>query len=411
MAEGEAAKAAELARMRAIATGLLALMAVVFVAAGLGARSWPWLAYVRAFAEAAMVGACADWFAVSALFRRPLGLPIPHTGIIPRNKDRIGQSLGGFIAENFLTEEVLQAKLRQLQLARWGGGWLRQPANAEDLARRIAALLPQVLSAGVGESLRSAAGSAATTAIKAVPAAPAASRLLAAVWHEGRAQSLFDWIVDRLAIYLDAHAPMIQEAVETKSYAWMPRFVDKMIAEKITDGALKLLSEMREPEHPWRRDMAAAIERFIVRLAEDPALYAQGEALKMRLIEDPRVREQASGLWDSLEARLRGGDTEALAQTLAGVIRALGDWLYEDEGAQARLNEWADLVIRRGVAPRRQEIGRFVAQVVASWDTKSVTEKLELQVGKDLQYIRVNGTLVGGLVGLLIYSVSRALGI
>lgn len=411
MSESEAAKAAELARMRTIATGLLALMAVVFVGAGLGARSWPWLGYVRAFAEAAMVGACADWFAVSALFRRPLGLPIPHTGIIPRNKDRIGQSLGGFIAENFLTEEVLTNKLKQLELARWGGAWLRDPENAQDLARRLAALLPQVLSAGVGESLRTAAGSAATTAIRAVPAAPTASRLLAAVWNEGRAQAAFDWIVDRLAIYLDGHKEMIQEAVETKSYAWMPRFVDKMIAEKVTDGALNLLSEMREPDHPWRKDIAAGVERFIGRLAEDPALYAQGEALKMRLIEDPRLREQARGLWNDLEAKLRGGDVEALAQTLAGVIRALGDWLYEDQGARERLNEWAGLVVCKGVAPRRQEIGRFVAQVVASWDTKSVTEKLELQVGKDLQYIRVNGTLVGGLVGLLIYAVSKVVGL
>jgi uncharacterized membrane-anchored protein YjiN (DUF445 family) len=397
--------------MQAIATGLLALMAVVFVGASLGVRSWPWLAYVRAFSEAAMVGACADWFAVTALFRRPLGLPIPHTGIIPRNKDRIGQSLGVFIADNFLTVEVLEGKIRQLELARWGGDWLRKPENARALAQRIAALAPEVLDAGAAESLRRAAAAGATAAVRAVPAAPTASRILSAAWNDGRAQPVLDWAVARLADYLDAHAETIQAAVEAKSYPWMPKFVDRIIAEKITAGLLQLLNEMSEPDHPWRRDLGVEIERFILRLAEDPELHARGEALKARLMADPGLRRQAEAIWIDLEARLRGGASQTFADTLETLLRSIGEWLYSDAGAHGRLNEVAEAVARRVIAPRRQEIGRFVAQVVASWDTRSITEKLELQVGKDLQYIRVNGTLVGGLAGLSIHIVSQAVGL
>lgn len=411
----DALKARELKRMQAIATGLLVAMALVFVAASLLDERWPALApalgYVRAFAEAAMVGACADWFAVSAIFRQPLGLPIPHTGIIPRNKERIGQALGGFIADNFLTVAVLDSRLKQIEVARWGGEWLRKPRNAHNLARRLAAMAPSVLKALPKDMLRDTVGSAAVAVVKAVPAAPTASKALAAVWNEGRSQAAFDWGVDKLATYLIENEQFIQEQVEAKSWKWMPKFVDKIIAQKVTTGLSELLIEMREPGHPWRQELKGAIEGFIARLATDPELAAKGEALKLRLLADPVLREQARGLWNDLEANLAEGEGSGLAERLEQVLLALGEWLHAEEGAQDRLNEWARILARQVIAPRRHEIGNFVAQVVASWDTKGVVEKLELQVGKDLQFIRVNGTLVGGLVGLAIYAISHALGL
>ena len=408
-------KLRDLRRMQAMATGLLVAMAGVFLAASYGLRARPDLAgslgYVRAFAEAAMVGACADWFAVTAIFRRPLGLPIPHTGIIPRNKDRIGQALGGFIADNFLTVDVLDSRLKQIEVARWGGEWLRQPRHARRLARRLSGLVPTILKVLPRDMLRETAGSAASAAIRAVPAAPTASKLLAAVWNEGRSQAAFEWGLDKLATYLAENEAAIQEKVEAKSWKWMPRFIDRIIAQKVTTGLGELLVEMREPDHPWRRELKTWIESYIERLAHDPDLIARGEVLKARLLDDPALRVQARGLWDELIEKLSDGRSSELAARLEALLLALGEWLHAEESAQARLNGWARILARQVIAPRRREIGGFVAQVVASWDAKGVVERLELQVGKDLQFIRVNGTLVGGLVGLAIFAVSRALGL
>ncbi|MBA4010756.1 MAG: DUF445 domain-containing protein [Phenylobacterium sp.] len=404
-------KLRELKRMQAIATGLLVAMAIVFVAASRADDYWPWLAYVRAFAEAAMVGACADWFAVTAIFRQPLGLPIPHTGIIPRNKERIGQALGGFIADNFLTVDVLDSRLKQIEVARWGGEWLRQPRHARRLAQRLASLLPGLLKVLPKDMLRETAGSAAAAAVRAIPASPTASKLLAAFWNEGRSQVALDWALNRLEAYLAENEEAIQEKVEAKSWKWMPKFVDRMIAQKVTTGLGEMLVEMRDPEHPWRMELNAAIERFIERLAHDPDLIAKGEELKLRLLADPAVHDQVRRVWIELEDKLSSGRSPALAERLEHMLLALGEWLHTEENAQARLNDWARILARQVIAPRRHEIGGFVAQVVASWDTKGVVDKLELQVGKDLQYIRVNGTLVGGLVGLAIFSASRAFGL
>ena len=407
-------RAAELARMKLIATGLLVLMGLVYVAASLARGLGPWTGYVRAFAEAGMVGACADWFAVTALFRHPLGIPIPHTGIIPRNKDRIGRALGGFIAENFLTERVLGDRLRRLELARWGGQWLSQEDNARGLARRIAALAPRLLAVLPQDATRELVTSAVLAAARAVPAAPLASRVLASVWNEGRAQVLVDRGLELLADYLAARQDYIEAKVSEQSYKWMPKFIDRILAERISSGLLKAVTEMRAPDHPWRIELAGAVQAFIARLDTDPELQQSAERLKLRLLDDPRLLEQAEAIWTALQARLAADFADpagGAALRLEQGLLALGTWLNTDEGARRRLNDWAAMVARRGLAPRRHEIGGFVAQVVAGWDAKGVVDKLELQVGRDLQFIRVNGTLVGGLVGLLIYTVSTLLGL
>ncbi|BCW90430.1 hypothetical protein sos41_35990 [Alphaproteobacteria bacterium SO-S41] len=404
-------RARDLRRMRTLATGLLVLMAVIFVAASYGMRSLPWLGWVRAFAEAGMVGACADWFAVTALFRHPLGLPIPHTGIIPRNKERIGEALGSFIATNFLTADVLDAKLKQLELARWGGEWLVQPGEAVKLAQRMTALIPDALLLLPPNAIREAIGSAAIAAAGAVPAAPAASRILAAAWSDGRSQVALDWALQRLAKTLEEHDDVLKGQVTARSARWMPKFLDRLIAAKITDGIQALLAEMQAPDHPWRMELHQVIENFIAQLRDDPELAEKAEAIKRQLIQDPALHDHARSIWDDLEARFLAGDSAALATRLEKLLLDLGAWLQANDATQGRLNAWARTVVGRLVAPRRHEIGRVVAQVVAAWDSKSIVDKLELQVGPDLQYIRINGTLVGGLVGVIIYAASHALGL
>jgi uncharacterized membrane-anchored protein YjiN (DUF445 family) len=404
------AKARDLARMRWIATGLLALMAVIFVAASLAMPGRPWLGAVRAFAEAGMIGAIADWFAVTALFRRPLGLPIPHTGIIPRNKDRIGEALGNFIAENFLTAEVLQAKLHQFELAHWGGEWLADPARTRALGARIAAALPEALLLLPPNAIRDIIAAIAQAAASAVPAAATASKILDAAWSDGRSQAALDWGVEKLAIYLAEHDELVTEQVEAKSARWMPKFVDRFIAGKIGAALQDLLRELREPGHPWRQEIHTAIETFIVRLRDDPELAERAEAIKQSLLRDPRVLDYARTVWNDLEARLTaGGDADAVAERLAQLLASAGQWLRANEAVRADLNAWGRRVAGGLIAPRRHEIGRFIAQIVAGWDSKAVVDKIELQVGSDLQFIRINGTLVGGLVGLALHFAAQLL--
>ena len=398
--------------MQAAATGLLALMAGLYVVAEMLARRYLAAGYLRAFAEAAVVGGCADWFAVTALFRRPLGLPIPHTGLIPRSKARIGAALGRFIVENFLDPRVLDARLKALELATWGGRWLQAPANARTVAAHLVRLIPKFARALPEQALEDLAAAVARPLARAVPAAPTAAVVLSAVWDRGRAQPLIDRGAELLADYLASHQEVILEKVQGQSWRWLPDFVDRAVARRITLGLVQLLTDVRDPEHPWRGRLHEAVLRLVDRLANDSEARRQGEVLKQRLLDDPRTAEQVRRLWGDMRRRLQTPDrdgAQALESRLAVLLGELGGWLARDPAIQRALNGAARTVVRTGLVPRREAIGRFVAQVVESWDARDVVERLELQVGPDLQYIRINGALVGGLVGLLLYSLTRAL--
>jgi len=405
---GDAARRRDLGRMRALATGLLALMTALFVATRLAPAGWTWTAYVGAFAEAGMVGACADWFAVTALFRRPLGLPIPHTAIIPRGKDRIGEALGDFIAGNFLTPGVLDAWLGRLEPARRLAAWLAAPGHAEMLAARLAALLPGVI--GSGAELRGLAGEILRRAARAGPAAPLAARILGWLWRDPGVQRLVTQAIERLADFAVEREAFIKSRIAGETWKWMPKWIDNILAEKFTRDLLRAAGELRDPEHPWRRDLNAAVEDLITRLAEDPDLLARGEALRERLLADRALGERLEGLWNEFAGRLAGDPAARdalLGEAIARALRGLGAWLTEDAGARERLDRWVRVAARRALSSQRQAIGGFVAQVVAGWDAADVASRLELQVGPDLQFIRINGTLVGGLVGLAIFTLAR----
>jgi len=410
----DATRAARLRAMRLAATGLLAAMAVVYVLASLYVGKAPWLGWVRAFAEAAMVGACADWFAVTALFRRPFGLPIPHTGIIPRNKDRIGEALGDFIANNFLTAEILEGKLRQLEVARWGAGWLREPGHAAALADRLVRLIPELLQLSTPQARRQFIAAITADAAAAVPAGPLAASALRAVWSEGRSQAILDRGLDLAAGYLARNQDLVRAELAGKTFRWLPRWLDNRIADKALQVLTEVIEDLRRPDHPWRERIGQAVADFIERLDTDPELRARAEEVKRSVMSHPVLLERLADIGAALEARLNPQTPEArqaIADWLAAQLARLGAWLDERSDAREIFNAWARQASQRIIAPRRHEIGRFIASVVADWDAQGVVDKLELQVGADLQYIRINGTLVGGLVGLAIYGVSRALGL
>jgi uncharacterized membrane-anchored protein YjiN (DUF445 family) len=397
--------------MRRLASGLLALLTAVFVLCRLAPSAWVWPAYVGAFAEAGMVGACADWFAVTALFRRPFGLPIPHTGIIPRNKDRIGEALGEFIAGNFLTPGVLDARLRRLEPARrladWLNGTTSAPAAAPLMARRLAAALAGL---ALGDTVRALIEETLRRALGSRPLAPLAGRILGWLWRDPGMQLWLDRGVEALATYLAGQEAFIQTQVAGASWRWMPKWLDRLLAEKFTGGLLGAAQGLRDPAHPWRAELRAAVEDLIERLATDPDYLARGEALKARLLADPELPRRLEALWVAAGQRL-GADPAArealIAEIAERALRALGGWLAEDPAARAGLDRWAGVIARRTLSAQRHAIGGFVAQVVAGWDAPAMAERLELQVGRDLQFIRINGALVGGLVGLAIFILTR----
>jgi len=409
----QAERRAELRWMRTIATMLLVLMSAIYLAVRRAPASWIWAPYLGAFAEAGMVGACADWFAVVALFRRPLGLPIPHTAVVPENKRRIGAAMGRFITNNFLSPRVAIARLSSIDFVGLAARWLEDEASARAVAAGAARVIPYALDLLPKAAIDEWVALAARRGIEAVPAAPLASRGLSIMWAQGAGQTLLDQGLDFVEAALDRNKATIARHVAQKSSRWIPKWVDDMIAAKVINGVAETLREMRDPDHPWREHVNALIEKWIDDLARDPDMRARGEALKRDILADPAFAEQARALWEELQTALRDDlprHAEAIVGWLAASAGALGRWLEEDAARRATINRRLRLLALRTVLPRRAEIGAYIAGVVDNWDTATLVNRLELQVGKDLQYIRINGTLVGGLVGLLIFTLSRAFG-
>jgi uncharacterized membrane-anchored protein YjiN (DUF445 family) len=396
--------------MRLLATLLLVLMTAIFIVTTAVKLDWPWIPYVRAFAEAGMVGACADWFAIVALFRRPLGLPIPHTGIVPNNKDRIGKALGNFITNNFLTAAVMNERLARIDMVGALARWLSEPANAKRLGDYVALQLPQIAKSLPLPRIGELIGTIAQQAAQAVPAAPVASKLLAIVWAQGEAQALLAQAIEQSEAWLAGNKDVLTDKVSERSSRWIPKWIDRMIAEKVLNGLLGTLAEMRDPLHPWRVELRKTVEKLIAELATDPQMRARAEDLKAELLASPLLIEQAKTLWAEVETGLVSGlpaHSEAIGEACARALRNAGTWLQEDEERKAQLNRRIRIIGERFLLPYRVEIGAYIERVVRNWDSATLVDRLELQVGKDLQYIRINGTLVGGLVGLLIYAVSQ----
>lgn len=401
-------KTRDLRRMQRVATLLLVFMTLVFIVTSV--TPWPSLGYVRAFAEAAMVGACADWFAVVALFRRPFGLPIPHTGIVPRNKDRIGGALGRFMSANFLSPSVLARRLEKIDAVEFLVDWLGHPGNARRIADQASLFLSTAIGALPREPLVDWLTTAALRGIDAVPAAPLASRLLALFWARGETQALLDSAIAYAEASLIRHKDFIRASVAQKSSRFIPKWVDNMLADRVINGLQSSLAEMRKPQHPWRLDIRRAVETLIFDLANDPEMLARGEAMKREMLASPLFVAQVHEVCDNLQTQAMENLSARSAMVSEGLefaLLAVGRWLREDPKIRAQLNRWGRRTALRALSPRRAEIGAYIAGVVQNWDATTLVNRLELQVGRDLQYIRINGTLVGGLVGLIIFIFSK----
>jgi uncharacterized membrane-anchored protein YjiN (DUF445 family) len=411
-ADPAGSQAAALRRMRTVATGLLLAMAALFVASSLLLRQHPAWGFVRAFAEAAMVGGMADWFAVTALFRHPLGLPIPHTAIIPRNKDRIGDNLAAFLRSNFLTPSVVARRMQRLDLAAGLGRILSRPPSGKLRGGKLVVTLLEGLA---DERLGGMVKGIAVQRLKEMQVAPLAGQLLAAAMAEGRHRPLIDGAIDWIGRTLDANEGLFRQMISDRAGSilrWTG--LDETLSNKILEGLFKLLAEMAEdPEHPLRDKAEEALVTLADRLQHDPEMQERVARLRDALIANPAVARWLDGMWQAGRAamlRAVRDPQEALAGKFGEMLRQVGETLQQDERLRIAVNRFARRATVGIVAAYGDGIVALVSDTIRGWDASTVTERLETAVGRDLQYIRVNGTLVGGLVGLAIYAVSLVLG-
>ncbi|WP_371328203.1 DUF445 domain-containing protein [Novosphingobium sp. NDB2Meth1] len=403
-------------RMRLFATALLLLMAALFLAARQLETQHAGWGFLRAFAEAAMVGGLADWFAVTALFRHPLGLPIPHTAIIPDNKDRIADSMAAFLKANFLTPPVVARRLRGLNAANAAGQYLANPRPGESrLGAGAASLIADVLESLDQEKLGGMAKAALRSRIERLALAPLLGNLLRAMIAEGRHMPLIEALIRRSAEALEANEDLVRRIIHDKANTivrWTG--LDGRLANGILDGLYKLLAEtVVIADHPLRLKIEESLESLAEALVNDPAMHARVEAMKRDVMANPAFAAWLDGLWERGRAQLlgavRSGGSGGGSDRIGASLAELGRALQHDARLQLLVNRFARRTLV-GVATRHGgEIVRLVSETVRRWDARTVTDRIEGAVGRDLQFIRINGTLVGGLVGVAIHAVDVAL--
>lgn len=410
---GEVSAAAVAARrMWLVATGLLVLVTAVFVVCVRWPDLWVGVPYVRAFCEAAMVGACADWFAVVALFRHPFGLPIPHTAIIPRHKGRVAAAMGRFVETNFLAPAHIEQRLERVDACGLAAEWLTEPQNVRLVTEQVRAVLPPLIGL-IGDSrLQVFAGAAFREGVNSIDAASLAARTLSVLARQGYPDKVFDQALAFAAVYVAENKDAIREQVAAKGIRWLPGWVDNKLADALVTQIGNALEAARAADHPWRARFHEEVAKWTGRLATDADLSARMEKIKADVLSSSIVDGYVAWLAREIEAKVRDDIEKSdgfFATHAEAAIVACAGWLSSDPDLRHRLNRSLRQWVLEALVPNRAEVGRFVTEIVERWDTATLVGKIETQVGKDLQYIRLNGTLVGGLVGLVIYVASHAL--
>jgi len=411
LATDERVRAVNLRRMKLQATGLLLAAAAVFVVMRIVEHDHSWAGYVRATAEAAMVGGLADWFAVTALFRHPLGLPIPHTAIVPTRKDQIGESLGEFVQHNFLSRDVVTEKLRGAGIARRAATWLGEPGNAAQIGDQVATAI-----AGVAEVLRDddiapIIEHAVMSRLRQIDLAPFAGRVLDVVTVNGRHQELLDAGVAGLVNLLNERRDDFRSRFAKESPWWVPEPIDDRIFDKIYNGLKTFLGEIvGDPSHEVRGHLDDRVRMLVDELRTSPAMAARGEELRDELLGHPAVAQWTSSLWADLKAgllRQSSDPTSEMRRRVDALIVRLAGALRDDPVLQSKVDRWVESAVGYLVEQYRHEVADLISSTVRRWDPHDTSRRIELQIGRDLQFIRINGTVVGGLAGLAIYVIAR----
>lgn len=397
--------------VRRLATGLLVAATVVFFVALVVEQEHGWVVWIRVTAEASMIGALADWFAVTALFRHPLGIPIPHTAIIPSRKDQIGRTLGTFVQSNFLTRDNVLERIRAADAAGRISRWLEEPRNVDQIAHQATEGLAAIIASLDDAELSDAVRDTVTERLAAIELAPLVSRGLALATSEGRHQDVVDALLPEIGKALDTNRTSLLQAVFDSSPWWVPRGVDEAVLDKALDVTHRFIDEVAaDRSHPFRLQVDTLTTDLIDRLRTDADLIARGEQLKQDLIGHEAVQAYLAGIWDDAKRNIleQSADPDSgLHRRVAASIGGFGRRLRTDPELKERVELWLERIAGELVDRFEGEISSLVTSTVERWDATETSDRLEELLGRDLQYIRINGTVVGGLAGLAIYAVSR----
>jgi uncharacterized membrane-anchored protein YjiN (DUF445 family) len=411
MESGDAQRAAELRRVKTLATLVLAATLALFVVARLLMPVHPVFGFVAAFAEAATIGGLADWYAVVALFRRPLGLPIPHTAIIQGNQERIADKLGEFIETHFLEAAPVEAKLRQVDFASFIADWLGDRKRSADLARFVLRLLPEAVDAAETSGLKTFVTRRVMTQLQSIDLAPLAAGTLRAFVREGRHRGLLDDLLG--AVHGALTQPQTTAAIREKIRDELPTLLklyrtDKYLLNRIVKSATTFFDEIRnDPTHPFRGEFDRMVLSFVDRLETEPAYGERIADLKRDLLARPELGALAQTVWSNVRsfiARSASGESSVLQHHLADLFIKAGATLAADTDMRAEINQGFVMVLRSFIADQKSGVSSFIADQVKAWDMKQLLTLIEINIGRDLQYIRFNGSLIGGLAGLTLYT-------
>jgi len=392
----DAERRRRLVQMKIIATSMLGGIAVVFVVAFSLQDRYSWLGYVRAAAEAGMVGAIADWFAVTALFRRPLGLPIPHTAIIPTRKDAIGSSLSEFVATNFLSEEVIREKLAGFSIAAKLGGFLASPAGTARITAELATAVRGVSNVLEDDQVAGVLEAVARRKIAETQIGPPLGRVAAEVFARGEHHPLVDFVIDRMHTWIRDNYTMVSRVVSQRAPSWSPKFLDGLVADRIyREVETFALAVKSDPDHQLRK----ALDKFL------------GEFAVERVMDNDQVRVLAAGAWRSIKETILAAvdDPDSpLRRSVSDGLMAFGRRLQDDGPTASKVDHWVADAAGYLARNHARSITGIIDETIARWDGEATSRKIELQVGRDLQFIRINGTVVGALAGLVIYTIATA---
>lgn len=398
-----------LRRNRIFAGALLGSMVAVVVGTHLVDDPGFATLLLRAGAEAGVVGGLADWFAVTALFRHPLGIPIPHTAIIPNSRDRIAKTLGGFIERHFLTTDVVLAKLRGANVGRRFAAWIALPASADAVADTIVDALPYVIRSVGNQDLLNFAHRTLGRQLRQADFAPVLSRVLHALTASGEADAVFDRVIEVVRKLLEDNRGQIEKLVHEHSRWWIPKAIDRRIAATLVSGVLEILHDLKEPQSDARLKFRQALSDLIHTLQTSREQREQINAAKNRLLAQPEIQAWLASIWTGL-SELTLEDLQAPSSKTRAILRRalsqFGHALATDEAMQKHLDSALERLALY-IVTWRGEIGSFFSDVVKNWDTKALSDRLELVVGSDLQYIRMNGTIVGAIVGCVLFLGTR----
>ncbi len=407
------AKAKELSRMKTGATALLLFATGLWILFQVVDDDGTLFGYLAAAAEAAMIGGLADWFAVTALFRHPLAIPIPHTAIIPKRKDEIGRSLGDFVQDNFLQAEVLAERLGDAGIGERLGHWLVDPVNVRAAGRQLGAVVSGITEVLQDDEIQAGIEKALSDKVREMNAASMAGRAVDFVVEGGHHQAIVDAALSGVAATLGDNKAVLRHRLTTESPWWVPEPIDDRVFDRLFSGVQRFMADLAaQPDHELRKNLEVRVSELSEQLKTSPKMQARAEELKEEFLSHPEVRAWMADLWSNIKSALvdASNDPESeLRVRFEEALTSAGRRLIADQALQEKVDRWVAGAVSYVADQSRGEVADLIASTVEKWDAKDTGRRIELQVGRDLQFIRINGTVVGAVAGVAIHAISQLL--